>query len=111
MASHSQAEVAAALNHLLTGNGGNPLNWNQFVYEIDPEHGTAFGQCLFLAVKNPDLFPDVLLCPFMQRAVIPRLAVISGNTYAHGWTTSCDAAGEPNSFVFFSCEFANAPLV
>lgn len=100
MASHTQAEVQAALNYLCTGNNGSPLNWDQFVWELNLVNGTAFGECLTLAAKNPGLFPDVLTAPYMLRCCFPVQNVIDGKIMAGGTTSSWNSDGAPARFIF-----------
>jgi hypothetical protein len=108
MATHTQAEVQAALNYLLTGNGGSPLTSKQMAWELNPQNGTSFGECLFLAAKRSDLFPSVLIAPFMQRAIIGKQNTIAGNSYP---PTMYDSTEPPIDFSFPDYLFRNAVLV
>jgi hypothetical protein len=105
---HTQAEVQAALNYLLTGNGGKPLTSDQMQWELNSTNGTSFGKCLFLAAKRSDLFPSVLIAPFMQRAIIGRQSTIDGKLYP---PTSWDSTEPPTDFAFPAYLFRNAVLV
>jgi hypothetical protein len=108
MAAHSQSEVQAALNYLLTGNGGKPLTADQMAWELNPANGNSFGECLYLAAKRPDLFPNVLIAPFMQRDLIGRQFTIDGKVYP---PTTYDSDGPVVGFGFPAYLFRNAVLV
>ena len=97
MSQHSRAEVSAALNYLCHGNGGFPLSLEQLLWELHPQNGVGFGECLTLAGANPDIFPDVLEAPFMTRTIIPRPNSITedGRSYVLPASYSWDALGRP----------------
>jgi hypothetical protein len=115
MASHSKAEVQAALTHLMTGNGGNPLTREQMAWELNPINGTGFGECLVLAAKHPDLFPSVLTAPYFRRQPIgvPNVICEDGRRYvlaSGGFVTPYEASGAPIGVGFPSYSFSNATL-
>jgi hypothetical protein len=114
MASYTHTEVQEALNYLTTGGpGGGPLTEDQMIWECNPwQNGLSFGERLYLAAKNPGLFPDVLTAPFMTRKVFQRPNIINGNPQPLGQVSSWDAEGAPDCFSFYpSYLFQNAVLI
>jgi hypothetical protein len=107
MAAHTQNEVQAALNYLLTGNGGKPLTSDQMAWELN-QANNSFGECLYLAAHNPVIFPSVTTAPFMRRAIIGRQNSIDGHLYP---VTQLDSTEPPVDFSFPAYLFRNAVLV